>query len=135
MITLIFLVITTNIYISFKLNFVSTTNFLWDVIVVRISQKYRLSCYGLFPCVLLHTLLGIAWKYVTALTSSRGWSIVRVGNVMTFCWGCLFKYQLVSTCIEQRYCALITNSPAVIMCPSIFVLSFSVYAYDVNIIT
>ena len=40
-----------------------------------------------------------------------------------------------STCIEQGYYDLTTNSPAVIILPAIVVLSCSVYSSDVNIIT
>ena len=40
-----------------------------------------------------------------------------------------------STRIEQIYCALATNSPAVMICLSIVVLYCIVYAYDVNMIT
>ena len=135
MLILIFLVITINFYISFKLNLVSTTNFFSNIIIVRISQTCRLPWYELFACVLLHTISGIAWESVTALTSSCVWSIVHVGTLMTCCWGCWFQYQLVSTYTEQIYCALTSNSRAVIVFPSIVVLSCSVYAYDVNMIT
>ena len=88
-----------------------------------------------FACVLLHTILGFVWKSVTALTPSLGWSIVRVGTVMIWCWGCWYQYQLVSTCIEQIYCALTTNYPEVISCPPIGVLLCSVYASDLKMIT
>ena len=87
-----------------------------------------------FACVLVHTLVGIAWKSVTALTSSYVWSIVRVGTVMKWCLGCWLQYQLVSICIEQRYFALTTNSPAVIICTSIVVFLCSAYSPDVNMI-
>ena len=40
-----------------------------------------------------------------------------------------------TTIDEQIYCALTTNYPAVIICSSIVVLSCSVYASDVNMIT
>ena len=40
-----------------------------------------------------------------------------------------------STCIEQIYCDLTTNSPEVIICPSIVVFSCSLYHYDVKMIT
>ena len=72
---------------------------------------YRFSLYGFFACVLVHTLVGVAWKNVTSLTSSCGRSIERVGTVMKFSLGCQLQYQLLSTCIEQRYCALTTNYP------------------------
>ena len=48
MITWIFLVVIINFHISFKLNFVSTTNFFSDLISVRTSQTYRLFWYGFF---------------------------------------------------------------------------------------
>ena len=82
-----------------------------------------------FACVLLHTLLGIAWKYITVLTSSRGWSIVRVGNVIKCCWGCWSQYQLVSTCIEQRYFGLTINSPAVMIFPSIICVILKIICF------
>ena len=74
----------------------------------------------------VHTVLGIAQKSVTALDSSSRWSIVRVGTVITCCWRCWLQYQLISTCIEQRYCDLTTNYTAFIIFPSIVVLSCSV---------
>ena len=55
-----------------------------------------------------------------------------VVNAKYICW---FQYQLLSTCIKQIYFALTTNSPAVIICPSISVFSWSVYAPYVNMIT
>ena len=131
----IFLVITINFYIYYKLELVLTTNFLYDLVIVSISQTYRLSWYGFFACVLLHILLDIAWKYVTSLTSSCGWSIVRVGTVVTWCLGCWFQYHWVSNSIKQIYCAKTTNFPGVIIFPLIVVLSCSVYAPDVNMIT
>ena len=85
--------------------------------------------------VLEHILVGIARKSVIESPSSFWWSIVCVGNMMTWCFGCWFQYQLVSTCIEQRYFSLTTNYPAVITFPSILVFSWSVYAPDVNMIT
>ena len=48
MIIFIFFIVTINFHISFKLNFLLTTNFLPDVIIVRISQTYRLSWYWFF---------------------------------------------------------------------------------------
>ena len=83
-----------------------------------------------FACVLVHVLLDTALKSVTALTSSCGWSIVRVENVMTSCWGFWFQYQLVSTYTEQIYCALTTNHFT-----SSVILSYSVYASDVKMTT
>ena len=116
MLILILLVVIINFYISFKINFVSTTNFFLDVIIVSINQTYRMSWYGFFACFLVHTLVGIARKSINELTSSYGWIIVRVGTVITCCLGCWFQYQLFSTCIEQIYYVLTTNSSAVIIC-------------------
>ena len=48
MIVLILHVVTINIYFSFNLNFVSTTNFFSCVIIVSISQTYRLYWDGFF---------------------------------------------------------------------------------------
>ena len=114
MLIVILHIVTINFYMSF-LNFLSTTNVLYDVIIIIISQTYRLSWDEFFPCVLLNKLVGVAWKSVIALTSSRGWSIVRVGTVMTLCCVCWFRYQIVSICIEQKYFALTTNSTEVII--------------------
>ena len=57
------------------------------------------------------------------------------------CWQCddvmllmLIPIPMSFTCIEQIYCALATNLPAVITFTSIFVLSCSVYASKVNMI-
>ena len=94
-----------------------------------------MSWFVSYACVLVHTTLFIAWKSVTELTSSCGWSIVRVGNAMTCCFGCWFQYQLVSTCTEQIYCALTTNSLEVIICPSTVLFSCSVCASDMKMIT
>ena len=99
-------------YISFKLNFVSTTNFFRYVIIFRISKKYRIYWHGFFSCVMLHIVLVMSWMSVIALTSSCVWSIVYVGTVMMWFWGCWSSFQLVCTCIEQRYCALKTNFPS-----------------------
>ena len=53
-------------------------------------------------------------------------------NTTIDCW---FQYQLLSTCIQQRYCAFTTNSPAVITFTSIVVFSYSLHAPDMNMIT
>ena len=82
-------------------------------------------------CVLLHTLLRIS---VIEVTSSHRWSIVLVGTVINCCWGCLIQNQLVISCIEQRYCDFTTNSPAVMIFPSIVVLSCNIYDSDVKMI-
>ena len=60
---------------------------------------------------------------------------MRVGTVITFCWGCWSQNRLMIYCIEQIYCAFTTNSPEVIICPSTVVLFFNVYASDVKMIT
>ena len=135
MFILILYIININIYIFFKLNFVLTTNFFKYLIVMRISQTYRLSWYAFF-CLCPGTYTRRYWvNFFTTLTSSCGWSIVRVGTVMTWCLDCWFQYQLVSIFIEQRYFSLTTNSPSVIICPSIVVFYCSIYAPDVNMIT
>ena len=131
---LFFFLITINFYISFKFNIPQWAIFKYTI-VVRIIQTHRLSWYVFFACVMLHTLLVIAWKSVTVINSYCGWSIVCVGTVLACCWGCWFQYQLVSTCTEKRYFTFTTNSPTVIIYPSIFVLSCSIYASDVNMKT
>ena len=90
---------------------------------------------GFFACILLQTFLGVSCKYLIVITSRRVWSIVRVVNMIVCYSGCCFQYQLVFSCMEQRYCAFTTNSPAEITCPLIIVLFCSVYSSKVNWMT
>ena len=56
MLILILIIITINFYVYFKLNFVSPNNLFWDVIIVRISQTYRMYRYGfLCLCTITYT--------------------------------------------------------------------------------
>ena len=78
------------------------------------------------------SFLGMSCAYIIIITSRRGWSIVRVDTIMV-CWsGWCFQYQLVFSCMEQKYCALTTNSPPEINFPLIVVLFCSLYAYESN---
>ena len=115
MLILTFLVVNIKFHISFKLILS------WRPIYSKIQSYSKpvkhIGCLVMdfFACLLVYTLLGIAWTYVIALTSSCGLTIVRIGTVMKCYWGRCFQYQLLSTCIEQGYYALTTNSPEVIV--------------------
>ena len=74
----------------------------------------------------------MSWTYLIVITSRCGRSIVGVVTMIVYCSGCCLQYQLMFSWMEQRYCALTTNSPAEITCPSIVVLFCSVYASERN---
>ena len=91
-----------------------------------------MSLYGFYSWIILQTFLGMSWTYLIVITSRRGWSIVRSGT-MIVCCSVFFKYQLVFSCMDQRYCALKNNSPAEITCPWVFVLiCISQYQWSVH---
>ena len=73
-----------------------------------------------FAWIMLQILLAMSCTYLIVITSRHGWSIVRVGTMIVCCSGYCFQYQLVFSCMEQRYFALKNNSPAEITCPSIY---------------
>ena len=119
--------------IPFKLNFSTTLNFIQNIMIIRISHNNRMYLYEFFSWILLQIFSGVSWTYIIVITSRRGWIIVRVGTMIFCCSGCCFQYQLVFSCMEQRYCALTTNSPAEITCPSIVVLfCISQYQWSVR---
>ena len=117
---------------SLQTHFFATLNFIQNIIIVSISHNNWMYMYGFFALILIQKLLVMSWTYLIVITSRCGLIIVRVGN-MIFCFSvCYFQYKLVFPCMEQRYCALKTNSPADITCPSNFVLFCSVYASEMN---
>ena len=113
----------------------STTNLFSDVIIVRISQKYRLSWYGFF------SLCPATLKF---------WYCVKICYCINFklwmkycaCWHCddtllgmlipipISVYLNITKilCFNNQY-------PRSYIFPSIFVLACCVYAFDVNMIT
>ena len=78
---LILHIVTINIYISFKINFVSTTNFFKDLSIVRISQTYRLSWY-IFFCLFTGTYTGGYWVKVCYRINYKLW--IKYCS----CWHC-----------------------------------------------
>ena len=85
-----------------------------------------------FFWIMLQKFLGMSWTFIIVITPRRGWSIVCVGT-MIVCWiDCCFQYQLAFSWMEQRYCALTTNSVSKITYRSIAVLYCIVYASERN---
>ena len=126
--------VTITTYSTFKLKYFSTFYLIYNIIIIRIYQKNSMSSYG-FSWILLKIVLGISWTSIIPTTSIHGWIIVRVGTLIFCCSGYLFQYQLIFSWMEQIYCALTTNPPAEITCPTIAVLFWIVYASEMNIIT
>ena len=135
MFTSVLIRVTITTYIPFKINLVSALNFIWNIIIIRICQKNRMSLNGFFAWILLQTVLGVSWTYIILITSILEWIMVCVRNMIFCCSGFCFQYQLVSSCMDQKYCVLTTHSPAEIICLLIFVLFCSVYASEMNWIT
>ena len=88
-------------YIYFKLNFVLTLNFIWNIIIISICNINMMSLYWFFACILLQKVLGMSWTSVILTTSRHGWIMVRVGTViLCFSYFC-FQLQLVFYCMEK----------------------------------
>ena len=81
---------------------------------IHIKSKQRTPDSRSMECYKKH--LEISWSSFIPTTSRRGGRIVSVGTII-FCCSCFFQYQLVFSFIDQRYCALDTNSPAEITLP------------------
>ena len=112
------------------INFVSTFNFFRDISWSESVRHIGCLCKVFFTWFIFQKLLGISWTSFTAETSRHGFTIARVGKMMTsFC--CLYsQYQLVFSCIYIIYFALTTSSLADIICPSHIVSYCKVYTSE-----
>ena len=109
-------------------SFFTTLNSIQYIIIIMISHNNWMSLYCFFCFIpdtnVLRDILYILYYY-------------NIKTLMKYCvcWdhkGLLQWLLLTITigfyCMEQRYCALTTNSPAEITCPSIVIYFCSVYA-------
>ena len=104
--------------LTFRSNsFFTTLNFIQNIIIISICHTNRMSLYAFFSWIMLQKFLGMSWKYLVMTILRRGCSVVHVVAMIYCCSGCYFQYQLVFSCMDQKYCALKTNSPAEITCP------------------
>ena len=76
MLILILFFVPINIYISFKLHFVSSTNLFYDIIIVGISQTYRISWYWFF------CLCPVIYMEICYIINSKSWMKYCA------CWKC-----------------------------------------------
>ena len=121
MLSSIILLITINTHIPFKLIFFTALNFIQNIIIIRISHHNWMSLYCFSLLVPATNILGGVL------------GISHCDNIKTWvnycaCWyydglvqWLIFLVPISFSCMEQRYCALTTNSPAEITCPSIVV--------------
>ena len=111
--------VTITTYSPLKFKSVPTFETIQDIIIISICKTDRMSLYDFFCLNPAKNIFGDVLN------------IYYSNNIKTWmnncvCWNydiplqwLFFQHQLLFSCMDQRYCASTTNSPAEILCPSL----------------